>query len=64
MTLITINDITNSIGRNGLIIRFGRLRAHISSRNDIEKPSWPRNKTSQRKNAARKVALAATRPPD
>src|SRR6185312_9346462 len=64
ITLIAIKDSTNSIGRSGLIIRFGKLRAHISSRNDMEKPSWPRKSTSHRKKAARNVAVAVTRPPD
>ncbi len=37
--LMTISAEMNSIGRNGDIIRLPRLRAHISSRNEIEKPS-------------------------
>src|SRR6267143_756707 len=37
---------TNSIGRRGEIIRLPRLRAHISSRNEIENPSCPRNRMS------------------
>ena len=43
------------------------LRAHISSRNEIEKPSWPRNRMSQRMTApisvpparAKKLAFSA-----
>ena len=46
MRLITISATTNSIGRSGLIIRLPMLRDHISSRNEIEKPSWPRNRMS------------------
>ncbi len=46
MMLMIISAETNSIGRNGLIIRLLRLRDHISSRKDTEKPSWPRNKMS------------------
>ena len=46
--LMIISEIRNSIGFNGLIIRLPRLRAHISSRNEIEKPSWPRNRMSHR----------------
>ena len=44
--LMIISAHTNSIGRSGEIIRLPRLRAHISSRNEIEKPSWPRNRMS------------------
>src|SRR4051812_7172558 len=44
--LMTIRAATNSAGRSGEIIRLPRLRDHISSRNEIEKPSCPRNRTS------------------
>ena len=44
--LMIISAATNSIGRSGVIIRLPRLRDHISSRNEIEKPSWPRNRMS------------------
>ena len=46
MMLITISAATNSVGRSGEIIRLPRLRDHISSRNEIENPSWPRKRMS------------------
>jgi len=57
-TLITMSADTNSSGRNGLIIRLPMLRAHISSRKDTEKPSWPRNRMSQSNTAPMKVPPA------
>ncbi|CKX92704.1 Uncharacterised protein [Mycobacterium tuberculosis] len=38
-TLITINEIRYSLTLSGLIRRLPRFFDHISSRNDIEKPS-------------------------
>ncbi len=46
MMLMIIRAATNSVARNGEISRLPRLRAYISSRNDTEKPSWPRNRMS------------------
>ncbi len=65
--LITISESRNSIGFSGLIMRLPRLRAHISSRKEMEKPSWPRNRMSQRMTApisvpparAKKLAFCA-----
>ena len=48
ITLIVISARTNSIGLSGLISRLPMLRDHISSRNDMEKPSWARNSVSHR----------------
>ncbi len=44
--LMIISATTNSAGRSGDIIRLPRLCAYISSRKEIEKPSWPRNRMS------------------
>ena len=41
-----IKAMTNSSGRSGLIKRLPTLRDHISSRNEAEKPSCPRNSMS------------------
>ena len=46
MRLTIISAATNSAGRRGLIIRWPRLRDHISSRNATENPSWPRTRMS------------------
>ena len=46
MMLMTISATMNSEARSGEIIRLPRLRAYISSRNEIEKPSCPRNRMS------------------
>ena len=62
--LMIISAQTNSIGRSGLIMRLLRLRDHISSRNDTEKPSWPRNKTSHMSTAAMKTPLARAKKPE
>jgi hypothetical protein len=62
--LMIISALTNSIGRSGLIIRLVKLRDHISSRNDIEKPSWPRNSTSHISTAAMKTPLARAKKPE
>ena len=62
--LMIIKAQTNSIGRNGLIIRLLRLRDHISSRNETEKPSWPRNSTSHISTAAMKTPLARAKNPE
>ena len=64
MRLMIINAQTNSIGRSGLIIRLLRLRDHISSRNETEKPSWPRNSTSHISTAAMKTPLARAKNPE
>ena len=64
MRLMIISADTNSIGRNGLIIRLPRLRDHISSRKDTEKPSWPRNSMSHISTAAMKTPLARAKNPE
>ena len=51
----TINAARNSSGRSGDIIRLPMFRAHISSRKDIEKPIWPRNRMSHSSMAPMKV---------
>ena len=61
--LITISAIRNSIGLSGLIIRLPTLRAHISSRNEIEKPSCPRNRMSHRITAPIRVPPARAKNP-
>ena len=61
MTLMIISATTNSIGRSGLIIRLPMLREYISSRNEIEKPSCPRNRMSHRITAAMKVPAACAK---
>ena len=61
---MTIKAATNSIGRNGLIIRLPRLRDHISSRKETEKPSWPRNNMSHISTAAMKTPLARAKNPE
>ena len=48
----------NSEVRSGLIIRLPILCAYISSRNEIEKPSWPRNRMSHSSTAPMKIPLA------
>jgi hypothetical protein len=53
----------NSTGRSGLIIRLPMLRAHISSRKEMEKPSWPRNRMSHSSTAPMKVAPARAKKP-
>jgi hypothetical protein len=64
MTLWIISAATNSAGRNGLIIRLPRLRAYISSRNEIENPSWPRNRMSHSITAPMKVPAAFMKKPE
>ena len=64
MTLWIISAATNSAGRSGLIIRLPRLRAYISSRNEIEKPSWPRNRMSHSITAPMKVPAACMKKPE
>jgi hypothetical protein len=59
-----ISEIRNSIGFSGLIIRLPRLRAHISSRNEMEKPSCPRNRMSHRITAPISVPPARAKNPD
>ncbi len=49
---MVISATTHSPGRRGLTNRWPRLRDHISSRNDTDTPSWPRNSTSQSSTAA------------
>ncbi len=61
--LITISAVMNSNGRSGLIIRLPMLRAHISSMNEIEKPSWPRNRMSHNSTAPMKVPPALAKKP-
>ena len=61
ITLMIISAITNSTGRSGLIIRLPMLREYISSRNEIEKPSWPRNSMSHRITAPTKVPAACAK---
>ena len=61
--LMIIRAATNSIGRSGLIIRLPRLRAHISSRNDTEKPSWPRNRMSHISTAPMNMPPARAKKP-
>ena len=63
MTLMIISAITNSTGFNGLIIRLARLRDHISSRKETEKPSWPRNRMSHNRTAPRKMPPARAKKP-
>ena len=63
-TLMTISAMMNSIGRNGLIIRLARLRDHISSRNEIEKPSWPRNRMSHIMTEPMKTPPARAKKPE
>ena len=46
MMLMIISALMNSAGLSGEIRRFERLREYISSRNEIENPSWPRNRMS------------------
>ena len=41
-----ISAAMNSTGRSGDIIRLARLCEYISSRKEMEKPSWPRNRMS------------------
>ena len=53
--LISIKEAANSVGRSGLIIRLAMFRDQTSSINEIEKPSWPRNNTSQSMTAPTKV---------
>jgi hypothetical protein len=62
--LMIINAQTNSTGRSGLIIRLLRFRDHISSRNDTEKPSCPRNSTSHMSTAPMKTPLARAKKPE
>ena len=62
--LITISAATNSIGRSGLNIRLARLRDHISSRNDTEKPSWPRNRMSHSSTAPMNMPAARAKKPE
>ena len=57
-TLMIISAARNSGGRNGDIIRLPRLRAYISSRNEIEKPSWPRKSMSHSSTAPMKTPPA------
>ena len=64
MMLITINAHTNSIGRSGLIMILARLRDHISSRNDTEKPSWPRNRMSHIITAPMNMPAARAKKPE
>ena len=64
MRLMIIRAETNSSGRKGLIIRLPRLRDHISSRKDMEKPSWPRNSMSHISTAAMKTPLARAKNPE
>ena len=61
--LMIISADTNSIGRNGLIIRLPMLRDHISSRNEIEKPSWPRNRMSHSSTAPMNMPPARAKKP-
>ena len=63
ITLMVISAQTNSIGRSGLIIRFDRLRDHISSRNETEKPSWPRNRMSHISTALMNMPPARAKKP-
>ena len=60
-----LNEVgVDSAGRSGLIIRLPRLRAYISSRNEIEKPSWPRNRMSHSITAPMKVPAACAKKPE
>ena len=61
--LITISALMNSNGRSGLIIRLPMLRDHISSMNETEKPSWPRNRMSHSNTAPMKVPPARAKKP-
>jgi hypothetical protein len=61
--LMIISAQMNSTGRSGLIIRLPMLRAHISSRNEIENPSWPRNRMSHSSTAPMKVPPALAKKP-
>ena len=61
--LITISAVTNSNGRSGLIIRLPMLRAHISSRNEIEKPSWPAKQDVPQQHRADQRAAGAGKKP-
>ena len=64
MMLMIINAATYSVGRSGLIIRLPMLREYISSRNEIEKPSWPRNRMSHSITAPMKVPAACAKKPE
>ena len=61
--LMIISAATNSAGRSGDIMRLPRLRAYISSRNEIEKPSWPRNRISHSSTAPMKTPPACAKKP-
>ncbi len=61
--LMIISAAMNSTGRSGDIMRLARLRDHISSRNEIENPSWPRNRISQSSTAPMNTPLARTNNP-
>ena len=47
-----------SHGRSGLTNKLPRLRDHISSKNEIETPSWPRNIRSHSITPARSTPMA------
>ena len=57
--LMIIKAVMNSEMRSGLIIRLPMLCAYISSRNEIEKPSWPRNRMSHSSTAPMNSPLGA-----
>ena len=61
--LMIISEAMNSTGRSGDIIRLPRLCDHISSRNEIEKPSWPRNRMSHNSTAPMNTPAVRTNGP-
>ena len=61
--LMIIKAAMNSTGRSGDIMRLARLCDHISSRNEIEKPSWPRNRISHSSTAPMKTPAVRTNGP-
>jgi len=58
-----ISATTNSTGRSGDIMMLPRLRAYISSRKEIEKPSWPRNRISHSSTEPMNTPLARAKKP-
>ncbi len=61
--LMIIKAAMNSTGRSGDIMRLPRLCAYISSRNEIENPSWPRNRMSHSSTAPMNTPPARAKKP-
>src|SRR5215475_4151499 len=59
--LMTMSESRNSVGRNGDIMRLPRLRAYISSRKEMEKPSCPRKRMSHNSTEPMKTPPAWTK---